>query len=121
MAERSAKLNEERLKLIRRFMGESADEEEEPPGPPVAAPPLDPRPTPARRRPPRPGRGRVSQAHQPASLTHKRASLPRPRVVSAQQLATGLIRLRRSHFAARWPLASVILGVVVGVLIARVV
>ena len=94
-----AQLSEERLKLIQRFMGEPAGEDEEQSDPPVRVQPLDSDPAPARLGP----------------------SLPAPsRVSPDRKLTTSLGPFLRHHFRLRWPLAALILGVIVGVLAARV-
>ena len=107
MAERTG-LSEERLELVRRFMGEPASAEEERSDGPIPVDRLDsgsgsvsPRPSPP-----------VAQGVSPA---HRLPSSPRLRVRLKR------LRVRRYHFIAGWPLASVILGVIVGMLIARAV
>jgi hypothetical protein len=105
MAERT-RLSEERLKLIRSFMGEPASEDEERSDRPIPIQRPDSGPASVRPRPSRPVAQGVSQPHRPSSSHRLRVRLER----------------RLPRFAwLRWPLASVVLGVIVGMLIARAV
>jgi hypothetical protein len=113
-----ARLSEERLKLIRRFMGEPADEGAEQSDPPVPVQPLDSGPASARTRPSLPARARVSRARR--STPSHGASVGRARVRSERKLIKGIGPLLRHRFTLRWPIAAIIMGVIVGVLIARV-
>jgi hypothetical protein len=132
MADR-AQLGEERLKLIRSFMGEPEGEEEDrsdlqvpvqqapvqqapvQQAPVQQAPvqPLDPAPASAR---PGPSAARPG----PVSLARRAPSPHIARVRSLRKLATDLGPFLRHHFKSRWPIAAIFLGVIVGVLIAHV-
>jgi hypothetical protein len=102
------KLSEERLELIRRFMGEPPSEPElgtsadEPP-PPVApeeAPPASV------------ANGKPPVAPEPVVVPRARTRAPRiPATVQA--------RVLWHRFDLRWPLAITIIGVLVGLLFAR--
>jgi hypothetical protein len=99
MAERG-QLSDERLKLIRSFMGEPVDEGEERSDAPVPVQPLD--------------------SARPSPPARRRTSSHRATVRPERKLITGLGRFLRHHFRSRWPIAAILLGVIVGALIARV-
>jgi hypothetical protein len=117
MAERT-ELSEERMELIRRFMGEPEGEDAVPPARRPAAP-VDPPseartveqapPRPARRRPVRPFARppRLPRFESPAAFREGVVRLP------------GLVGSLRSRGELGWPLAAVVLGLVIGMLIAR--
>jgi hypothetical protein len=105
MAER-ARLSEERLKLIRSFMGEPAGESEVP----VQA--LDSGVASPRPRPSPPVPARVSPAR-------RRTWSHRARAWSQRKPSTGLGPFLRHHSTLRWPIVAVLLGLIIGLLIAR--
>jgi hypothetical protein len=111
MAEHT-RLSEERLKLIRSFIGGPAGESEEPSDPRVPVQPLDSGAATARPRP-SPAPPRVSPARQSSSSHQTRAR-------SQRKPNTGPGPFLRHHFRLRWPIAAIFLGVIIGVLVARV-
>jgi hypothetical protein len=141
MAEQ-AKLSEERLELIRRFMGEPPSEPE-PDEPDEPEKPADePAPPPARANPPRQTRARSTSppAREAPQQARARSAPPRPRAratapelpadsvrVPAARKPAGLLaaqtpdraRVLWHRLELKWPLLVVLIGVVLGVLIAR--
>jgi hypothetical protein len=114
MAERT-KLSEERIQLIRRFMGEPENEEDvrsaderpapaaDPPAEVLALKQVSPRPS-----RPRPIRSaRTLRPEAAAAFRH-----------GAEPLL-GLVASLRARFELGWPVAAVVLGLLVGLLIAR--
>jgi hypothetical protein len=119
------RLSEERLKLIHRFMGESAVDHEERSDPPETRNLPEPLDLPRSVQPVDPGRPSAGPRSSTSSSARssperRRTSIPRARARAKRKpITTGLGPFLRHHFRSRWPAAAIFLGVIVGVLIAR--